>query len=85
MKIAIGYGEIKKIKIDEGDFLNQIFYIKYKEKKAEITTVEERIIDMMEGVGEENIYKSLKNIERTRKRKPLADSSVCIEMNKKVI
>ena len=41
---------------------------KDEEKIVEITTVEERKIDMTEGVGEEHIYESLK--KRARKRKP---------------
>ena len=59
------------MKMDDGNFLNQIIYIKYKEednvKKALLgmktqeniaakTTIEERIIDMTKGVGEEHIY-----------------------------
>ena len=34
MKIEKEYGEVKKIKIDEGDSMNQIFYIKYNEEKT---------------------------------------------------
>ena len=64
------------MKMDDGNFLNQIIYIKYKEednvKKALLgmkaqeniaakTTIEERIIDMTKGVGEEHIYESPKH------------------------
>ena len=70
--------------MDEGDSQNQIIYIKYKEEEnlkktllsikdeekiAEITTIEERRIDMVERVGEEHIYENLKSIDRTRKSK----------------
>ena len=34
MKIAKEYKEIKKVKIDEGDSLNQIIYIKYNKEKT---------------------------------------------------
>ena len=53
--------------------LNQVIYIKYKEKEssawikteekiAEITTIKERSIDITEGVGEEHIYESPKRV-----------------------
>ena len=81
MKIA----RIQRSKANEnGDSLNQIIYIKYKEEKnmkkalllmkvqekvAQKTTIEERRIFIIEGVSEEHIYERLKNIERTRERK----------------
>ena len=70
--------------MDEGGSQNQIIYIKYKEEEnlkktllsikdeekiAEITTIEERRIDMVERVGEEHIYENLKSIGRTGKSK----------------
>ena len=45
-----------------------LFEIKAQEKIAEITPIEERKIDMMEGVGEEHIYKTSKYIERIREK-----------------
>ena len=38
MKIGKKYGELKKIKIDEGDSLSRMIYIKYK-KEETIKTV----------------------------------------------
>ena len=68
--------EVEKMKMDEEDSPNQIIYIKYKEEEnikkvllamkdegkiAEITTIEEKRINMMEVVGEKHTKKKQKN------------------------
>ena len=73
------YNASKKMKMDEEDSLNQIIFIKYKEEEnIEKTHCDERWrknswkerrIDMIDGVVEENIYDSSKNIEQTRMKK----------------
>ena len=40
-------------------------------KIVKITTIEERRINMIEGIEEEHIYENPKNIKRTRMWKPL--------------
>ena len=54
----------RKIKVNIDDWDEKLW------KLVEITKIEKRRIDMMEGVGEEYIYENPKNIERTRMRKP---------------
>ena len=67
IKLANIYGEVKKMKMDQENSPNLTIFIKYKEenmkraltgmirKDSRITTVENRRIDMTEGVGEESM------------------------------
>ena len=36
MKLSKNYGEVKKMKIDEEDYLTQIIFIKYKEENMKV-------------------------------------------------
>lgn len=58
-KLAKKYSEMKKMKMNEGDSLNHIIFIKYKEeniKKAVIGIKEEEKIIKNHNRGEENRY-----------------------------
>ena len=74
--------------MNEGDTLNQTIYIKYKEsitwdespgKIVQITTIEEKKIDMIEGIGEEHIYESPKHTKKDQRKKANLLASPCVK------